>query len=160
MSLIRQVHVYWSPPPSHSPTSSCTSSGDESDVALVAKRRLLKRVVKSAPPLSDINNPSLYLGRPRLLSNKEKPLPPIPAAKQGISDTRTLQTDVSIGFPKRPRTRVQPHERHPSLDAHSSLPDGLYKGKIQLGKNVLPSIDWAGLSVKVCLPPPITNLSC
>ncbi len=148
VSLIRQVHVYWSPPSSHSPTSSCSSSSDESDVPLAPRRRLLQRVVKSAPPAVDINNPSLYSGRPRL-NSKEKPLPPIPVAKQGISDTRRLHTDVSIGFPKRPRTRVQPHERHPSLDAHSSLPDGLYKGKLQLGKNVLPSLEWAGLSVKV-----------
>ncbi|KAJ3552869.1 hypothetical protein NM688_g3926 [Phlebia brevispora] len=150
VSLIRQVHVYWSTPASHSPTSSCSSSGDESDAPVIPKRRLLHRVVKSAPPIVDRDNTSLYSGRPRF-AIRDKPLPPIPANKQGISDTRSLQTEVSIGFPKRPRTRVQPHERHPSLDVHSSLPDGLYKGKLQLGKNVLPSTEWGGLSVKVRL---------
>lgn len=29
------------------------------------------------------------------------------------------------------------------------MPDGLYKGRMQLNKSMLPSIDWAGLSVKV-----------
>ena len=79
---------------------------------------------------------------------KDKPLPPIP---HGISDTRSLQTDVCVGFPKRPRNRPASHERHPSIEAANALPDGLYKGKLKLEKNMLPSIDWAGLSVKVRL---------
>jgi hypothetical protein len=41
------------------------------------------------------------------------------------------------------------HERHPPLDVANSLPDGLYKGKLKLEKHILPSLDWAGLSVKV-----------
>ena len=148
VSLIRQVHVYWSSPSSHSPTSSSSGSGDESDVPS-PRRRLLHRVVKSAPSVTSGSNPFSYSGRGRY-AVKDKPLPPIPAGKQGISDSRTLQTDVSIGFPKRPRNRMQPHERHPTLDAHSALPDGLYKGMLQLNKNMLPTVDWAGLSVKVC----------
>ena len=147
VSLIRQVHVYWSPPPSHSPTSSCSSSGDESD-APAPKRRFLHRVVKSAPPVASGNVLFLQSGRGRYVL-KDKPLPPIPSDKQGISDTRTLQADVCVGFPKRPRIRVNPNEQHPTLEAHSTLPDGLYKGKLQLSKNMLPTIDWAGLSVKV-----------
>jgi hypothetical protein len=80
------------------------------------------------------------------VSPVDKPLPPLP---NGVSDTRTLQTDVSIGFPKRPRRRTMHHERHPPLDVANSLPDGLYKGKLKLEKHILPSLDWAGLSVKV-----------
>ena len=99
-----------------------------------------------------MHTPSLHPVRGRQPALKDKPLPPIPAGKQGISDTRILQTDVCVGFPKRPRNRIQPHEQHPSIDAHTSLPDGLYKGKLQLNKNMLPTIDWAGLVVKVSKP--------
>lgn len=61
---------------------------------------------------------------------------------------RSLHTDVCIGFPKRPRSRVAAHQRHPSIEESAALPDGLYKGKLRLDKTMLPSIEWAGLTVK------------
>ena len=73
-----------------------------------------------------------------------KPLPPLPPAV--LQDTKVLQTAVSIGFPKRPR---QAEGQSPS-ESSKSLPDGLYRGKIPLGSTMLPSFEWAGLSVKVC----------
>jgi hypothetical protein len=59
-------------------------------------------------------------------------------------ETRTLNTQVHIGFPKRPR-RVN----CPKTQAHT--PDGLYKGEIHLPKDMLPGVDWPGVSVKVSL---------
>lgn len=138
MTLLRQVTVLSRPSPLFSPSASSSSSSDDSDAPPVTpKRRLLRRVGKSAPTLSS---------DPARAPPKDKPLPPIP---HGVSDTRSLQTDVCVGFPKRPRMRATMHRRHPSVEEHSGLPDGLYKGKLRLDKNMLPSIDWAGLGVKV-----------
>lgn len=95
----------------------------------------------------------------RNASSPDKPLPQLP---ERISDTRTLQTDVCIGFPKRPRHRHSPDQRHPPLDAHLSLPDGLYKGRIQLDRDLLPEVNWSDFSIKVyafvikLLPPHLT----
>ncbi|OBZ67338.1 hypothetical protein A0H81_12637 [Grifola frondosa] len=129
---------YRCPSPGHppSPISTPSTSSDESDCPRATKRRLLKRMVKSAPPILSRSRANL----------REKPLPDLPAA--GTSEMRALHTDVCIGFPKRPR---YPHQRHPSLDIHASLPDGLYKGRMQLDKHMLPNFDWAGLRVKYFL---------
>lgn len=59
--------------------------------------------------------------------------------RPAFSVSRTMETQVSIGFPKRPRTN----------DVSQRLPDGLYKGKVRLSKDMLPSVDWSGISVKV-----------
>ncbi|TFY83541.1 hypothetical protein EWM64_g488 [Hericium alpestre] len=66
-----------------------------------------------------------------------------------ISESRILHTDVSIGFPKRPRKHTG--GAHPSLEEQKALPDGLYKGKMPLEKGMLPCVDWAGLGVKYYL---------
>lgn len=58
--------------------------------------------------------------------------------------------DMCIGFPKRPRQQSN-KQSHPSLETIATLPDGLHKARIQLNKDMLPCIDWAGVSVKVCL---------
>lgn len=113
---------------------------------------ILKRMVKSAPPRL-IMSPSYSDLRLALSINKELPPlpPPSPPGAATYTETRTLQTRMSIGFPKRPRSACAPDE-HPSLEAHTALPDGLYKGEIELNPQLLPSIDWAGLNVKVgCL---------
>ena len=113
---------------------------------------ILKRMVKSAPPR--LRKSASYTDiRSASLPNKELPPlpPPSPTGAVAYAETRTLQTRMSIGFPKRPRSACAPDE-HPSLEAHAALPDGLYKGKIDLNPQLLPSIDWAGLNVKVsCL---------
>ena len=153
ISLLRQVTVLSRPSPLYSPNvASYSASSDDSDAPpMTPKRRLLRRRGKSSPSLaSDLK---VHKAVPL-----DKPLPPIP---HGVSDTRSLQTDVCIGFPKRPRNRSASHHRHPSLEEHSALPDGLYKGKLRLEKTMLPSIDWAGLNVKVSIMrqeiPPQTN---
>ncbi|CDO74586.1 hypothetical protein BN946_scf184583.g13 [Trametes cinnabarina] len=141
VSLLREVRID-APSPLYStpsPTSTPSTSSDESEFPPVASRRLLKRVVRSAPPsLAKARHPP-----------KNKPLPQLPSP--GISESRALHVDVCIGFPKRPRYRCEPHQNHPPLESHASLPDGLYKGKIQLEKHMLPAFDWAGLRVKYYL---------
>ncbi|KAJ8468336.1 hypothetical protein ONZ51_g9708 [Trametes cubensis] len=141
VSLLREVRIDAATPlyASPSPTSTPSTSSDESEFPPVASRRLLKRVVRSAPA-------SLAKGRH---PPKDKPLPQLPTV--GFTDSRALHVDVCIGFPKRPRYRCEPHQRHPPLESHAALPDGLYKGKIQLEKHMLPTFDWVGLRVKYYL---------
>lgn len=71
-------------------------------------------------------------------------------APQRVTDSRTLHTDVSVGFPKRPKGRSRAGS-HPSLETVSALPDGLYKGNIPLQKGWFPSIHWRGLRIEVSL---------
>ncbi|KAJ7666143.1 hypothetical protein DFH06DRAFT_1268270 [Mycena polygramma] len=77
---------------------------------------------------------------------REKPLPRLPT-QTAFSATQTIHTDICIGFPKRPRHQPT-SDKHPSLQSHQALPDGLHKSKIPLNRDMLPSIDWAGISVK------------
>jgi hypothetical protein len=53
-----------------------------------------------------------------------------------------------VGFPKRPRAPSIEGRKHPTLSEVRTLPDGLYKGRLQLNKNMMPGIEWAGLRVK------------
>ncbi|KAI0792482.1 hypothetical protein C8Q75DRAFT_804856 [Abortiporus biennis] len=152
VSLLRQVTILTSRSnmtPSHLATASLSSSsnsGDDSDGPSTTRKRIFQRVAKSASsPLSRQRSFHSSLQS----SPQDKPLPDLPPnPRPGVLETRTLQTEVSIGFPKRPRNPTRDHAQHPSLDQHTSLPDGLYKGNMKLHKNMLPSIDWAGLSVK------------
>ncbi|KAH8084368.1 hypothetical protein BXZ70DRAFT_1012051 [Cristinia sonorae] len=159
VSLLRQVTVFTSRSAlKHSSTSSLSSSVSSEDLSTPSPSKLggrfLRRMHKSASPISNaLSSPSesirSHFSAPPL---REKPLPEIPPMPTpGVMETRTLQTDVSIGFPKRPRGRVEPNQKHPTLKEHTSLPDGLYKGKMQLNKNMLPSINWAGFTVKYFL---------
>ncbi|KAG1745185.1 hypothetical protein EDB19DRAFT_1692879 [Suillus lakei] len=74
-----------------------------------------------------------------------KPLPELPQVS--FSETRTIKTQVSVGFPKRPR-----HPNDPGgSECQAYLPDGLYKGKFRLSKDIIPGVDWPGVSVKYYL---------
>lgn len=86
---------------------------------------------------------------------REKPLPELPT--QTFFESRTIRSDMCIGFQKRPRHQCDPGG-HPSLDAQLALPDGLYKAKFSLNYDMLPCIDWYGLCVKVCSSRPIPIL--
>lgn len=143
VSLLRQVTVLSGPSPLYSPTiAPSNASSEDSDAKTAAPKRSLlrRRIVKSSP-----TTPTNLIRSPQKPAPQDKPLPPIP---HGVSDMRSLHTDVCIGFPKRPRNRVAAHQRHPSLEENAALPDGLYKGKLRLDKTMLPSIEWAGLTVK------------
>ncbi|KAF8556046.1 hypothetical protein OG21DRAFT_1507002 [Imleria badia] len=104
-------------------------ASDESDSQtspFASRSRLLKRSVRT-PTRSHSPDESF---------SANKPLPELP--RQAFSVLQTLQTQVAIGFPKRPRTN----------DMSQDLPDGLYKGNVRLSKDMLPSVDWPGISVK------------
>ena len=144
-------HPYSAPVTHHkSPPSTWTmgSNLEEPDSRPTATG-ILKRMVKSAPPRL-MKSTSYNDIRSAYSINKVLPPlpPPSPTSAVAYTETRTLQTRMSIGFPKRPRSACALDE-HPSLEAHAALPDGLYKGRIHLNSQLLPSIDWAGLNVKV-----------
>ncbi|KAJ6588941.1 hypothetical protein B0H19DRAFT_1102139 [Mycena capillaripes] len=103
------------------------------------RTKLLKRVRSRTSPWS-----------PRPLDDaesREKPLPRLPT-QTAFSATQIIHTNMCIGFPKRPRHQQSSDKVHPPLDAHQALPDGLHKAKIPLNRDMLPTIDWAGVSVK------------
>ncbi|KAF9027957.1 hypothetical protein BDZ89DRAFT_987037 [Hymenopellis radicata] len=137
VSLLRQVTLNESadfpPTPPHTPSSS------EDDTP----RQKIMRLVKSAPSRSS-----------RAIDDsidvRKKPLPRLPTHTV-FSETCTLRTSICIGFPKRPRHQAASNSRHPSLEDHVALPDGLHKAKFLLDKDMLPSIDWSGVSVKYYL---------
>lgn len=134
VGLVRLVTVTESstslPTPPHTPSSS------EEDTP----RQKIMRLVKSAPSrTSRAIDDSIYM----------KPLPRLPA-QTVFTETVTLRTSICIGFPKRPRHHGSSNKKHPSLQEHIALPDGLHKAKFLLDKEMLPTIDWNGVSVKVC----------
>lgn len=142
MSLVRQITI--TDQTSLPPTPPLTPSSDESEFS--TRTRLLRRVAKSHTRHS----------RPRRTSEgaisitRDKPLPHIPTNVKSYSDRRTIMNDMCIGFPKRPRQQSN-NQSHPSLETIATLPDGLHKASIRLQKDMLPCIDWAGVSVKVGL---------
>jgi hypothetical protein len=131
------------------PSPPLTPSSDDSDAS--RKGRLLKRVKSSTPALKIPMHTPSRLGFNEELPNSDprnKPLPRVPA-HTSFYDSVMLHNSMCIGFPKRPRASSDPHRKHPSLEEHTSLPDGLHRSKISLDKNMLPCVDWAGVSVKV-----------
>ncbi|KAH7923436.1 hypothetical protein BV22DRAFT_1106086 [Leucogyrophana mollusca] len=127
------------PPPSDEDTASpITPSGSRS--------KLLKRAAKSFPQ-SKVRAPRTP-DEPFAAAVKYKPLPQLPT--ESFSESRIIQTQICIGFPKRPRSRRNGTSSS-TPEPQPNLPDGLYKGKIQLSKDMLPGVDWPGVSVKYYL---------
>ena len=168
VSLSRDIRIdSFAPRYPLTPLSSTPStSSDESDMPPVSSRRLLKRVVKNSGSSGRSSLRRIASGSQTRLADtlgqrdtspRDKPLPQLPPPS--VFESRALYTDVSIGFPKRPRYRCEPGQKHPTLEVHTSLPDGLYKGKIQLEKHMLPAFDWAGIRVKVRLVQCITTFA-
>jgi len=155
VTLVREALI--SEQPGLPPSPPLTPTSEESDMGF--RPRLLRRVALSHSRLT----------RPRgqsdasIIPTRNKPLPQLPPLTK-LSQTDTLHSNMSIGFPKRPRQMCD-GEKHPTLEAIASLPDGLYKSKIPLNGNLIPSLDWAGVSVKVSnqlFPPyePISDEIC
>ncbi|EDR08178.1 uncharacterized protein LACBIDRAFT_297544 [Laccaria bicolor S238N-H82] len=143
VSLIRQITIH-EPTTTFPPTPPPTPPSDEFEINR-GSAGLLKRVGKSAQSrLTRVRR-----GSDAPLDRHDKPLPQLPFAKS-FFETRTIHSDICIGFPKRPRQQTGLNN-HPSLEAVSSLPDGLHKAKIPLDKEMLPCVDWSGISVKYYL---------
>ncbi|KAJ7185203.1 hypothetical protein C8R46DRAFT_1287558 [Mycena filopes] len=104
------------------------------------KRKIIKRLRSNSSSVSlasSIQSSDSH-------NNSSSPRPPQPL----FSDTQTVYSGISIGFPKRPRHRAGGGKGHPSLEEHRALPDGLYKDKITLNREILASINWGGIEVK------------
>ncbi|KAJ7813685.1 hypothetical protein B0H14DRAFT_3749386 [Mycena olivaceomarginata] len=80
-------------------------------------------------------------------STASQSLPSLPS-RTIFSDIQTVYTGMSIGFPKRPRHTSSSSKAHPTLEEARCLPDGLYKDTIPLGRDILTSFNWGGISVK------------
>lgn len=145
VSVLRQITVLESITFPPTPPLTPSASSEESDPPPSAISRF-KRVVKS-PSQTLISRG--FVNPEEGFELREKPLPRLPGTTV-YSDSCNLHTAMCIGFPKRPRLQCD-DQGHPSLDVHAALPDGLHKSKILLNRDMLPSIDWAGLSVKVCV---------
>lgn len=137
VSLLRQVVV--TEGASLRPSSPCPPTSSH-DASRSYKRSLPSGYCRTAKPAKRSDNNSDF---------RDKSLPRLPTHAV-FSESRTVQNSICIGFPKRPRRQICNPGGHPSLDSQVSLPDGLHKGIIQLHEGMLPSIDWAGVSVKVC----------
>ncbi|KAJ6533092.1 hypothetical protein B0H19DRAFT_1383753 [Mycena capillaripes] len=95
------------------------------------KAKVLKRLKSKTSLLSLQSSESL----------PSKPLPPV-SPQNIFLDTRTVYNGISIGFPKRPRHASSSQKAHPTLEELRSLPDGLYKDKIPLSREILTSFNW------------------
>lgn len=155
VSLVRQVTVSAPSSSANSPPLTPSSSGDDSDSAsshqiFLSRHKLFNRIAKSAPT---ILSRTPRIPEETTTYNRDKPLPVVPSKKfAAFCESRILQTDVCAGFPKRPRNRKHQQEPSTRMDPDGSLPDGLYKGKLQLNNTMLPGIDWYNVSVKVSWP--------
>ncbi|KAJ2916569.1 hypothetical protein MD484_g3854, partial [Candolleomyces efflorescens] len=146
VALVRQITIQQ--PQMVFPLTPPPSPSRESPV------RLLRRVAKSSSRLN------LKRKRDGIVDFgdefKDKPLPDLPL-RTSFSEQKVIYSDLILGFSKRPRHRDCEDGSHPTLEEQSSLPDGLHKGKIPLHKEMLPCIDWPGVSVKYYLDISVMN---
>lgn len=142
VSLIRKVTIK----PQLPPTTDTAQLSDDSDSTSghipTSRTKLLKRAVKTAAA-AVVRVPKTP-EEPFSAAVRYKPLPELPQVS--FSETHTVKTQLSVGFPKRPR-----HPNEPGTECQAYLPDGLYKGKFRLSKDIIPGVDWPGVSVKVSL---------
>ncbi|KAH0581413.1 hypothetical protein H2248_012495 [Termitomyces sp. 'cryptogamus'] len=140
VSLVRQVNVTEQVESLSTLPTIPMSASLKSDIL---RNKLLKRIGRDGQ--SPVRAMKILEKTPDL---QDKPLPPLP--NRTFTETTLLQNSMNIGFPKRPRLRFDGRS-HPSLEDYAALPDGLYKNKILVSEDVLPSIDCAGLNVKFYL---------
>ena len=130
VSLIRKITITPQRTPQSPILPDTPPASDESDSQtspFAPRSKLFKRSVRT--PTRSHTREDLFPAN--------KALAELP--QEAFSTSRTLLTQISVGFPKRPRVN----------NVSQNLPDGLYKGKVQLTKDMLPSVDWPGFSVKV-----------
>ncbi|KAH7886830.1 hypothetical protein F5I97DRAFT_2018745 [Phlebopus sp. FC_14] len=143
--LVRKVTIRSRLPRPTTPSPESPSQNEESDTSAAlgtSRPRFLKKN-KTAPATIHIRRTP----QEEVVAPATCQLRPSEATSESYPDARTLQTQISIGFPKRPRIRTGPK----IPEAQHNIPDGLYKGKLQLSEDMLPSVDWPGISVKYYL---------
>ncbi|KAG1776380.1 hypothetical protein EV702DRAFT_1229883 [Suillus placidus] len=144
VSLVRKVTIKPQLPPTSPDTAQLSDDSDSPSGPFPTPRtKLLKRAAKTVAT-AVVRVPKTP-EEPFSAAVRYKPLPELPQVS--FSETHTVKTQVSVGFPKRPR--------HPSdpggSECQAYLPDGLYKGKFRLSKDIIPGVDWPGVSVKYYL---------
>ncbi|KAH8113946.1 hypothetical protein DFH11DRAFT_1509678 [Phellopilus nigrolimitatus] len=132
--------------PDSQQTRSASSFSPISPLVNGQRARLLKRVAKSAPPILS----AFRFSRADPDQDRDGESSPSEPPTR-LTDSRTLHTDVSVGFPKRPKGREPQPGSHPSLETVGALPDGLYKGQIPLQRDWFPSVKWKTLSIEYFL---------
>ncbi|KAG5646756.1 hypothetical protein DXG03_002442 [Asterophora parasitica] len=143
VSLLRQVTVTEQPSSLPTPPLTPSSSSEDSDGS---RSKLFKRVARNGQSrIIRAANHKVLEENPDF---RDKPLPRLPNQTVFMEST-TLQNSICIGFPKRPRHQIGDARGHPTLESQAALPDGLHKANIMLQKELLPCVDWVGLSVKV-----------
>ncbi|EJD40190.1 hypothetical protein AURDEDRAFT_187120 [Auricularia subglabra TFB-10046 SS5] len=130
---------------STAPTSSAataTSATTESSARSGSSWFGLKRTATTPSARSEAN------GAPRML---EKPLP-APPPEATTSEAKVLKSTVAHGF-TRQRSKGSKHAKESSGGSASGpgilfQPDGIYKGKMDLSSEALPTITYGGANVK------------
>ncbi|KAF9530299.1 hypothetical protein CPB83DRAFT_763733 [Crepidotus variabilis] len=145
VSLIRQITV--NEQASLPPTPPLTPTSDDSDGPSSARPKILRLVHKGSARFQRHRWPS----DSSLALSHDKHETQSGLGTKHFSDLRTIHHDMSLGFPKRPRQQYDKKGNHPSLETIASLPDGLHKTRIPLSGDLLPSLDWRGLTVKYYL---------
>lgn len=143
VSLVRKVTIKPQLPPTSPDTAQLSDDSDSQSGSFPTPRtKLLKRAAKTAAT-AVVRVPKTP-EEPFSAAVRYKPLPELPQVS--FSETHTVKTQLSVGFPKRPR-----HPNKPGTECQAYLPDGLYKGKFRLSKDMIPGVDWPGVSVKYYL---------
>ncbi|TFK72106.1 hypothetical protein BDN72DRAFT_379706 [Pluteus cervinus] len=148
VSLRRQITIMDPSPLPLTPPPTPPSSGEDEAPRAKLLKRVTPRLRRRAKTLEGLRE-MRELQKAQQQEFVQKPLPRLPKLPL-LSESKTLRNSFSLGFPKRPRCPCNVGS-HPSLDTFVSLPDGLHKAKIPLGRDMLPCIDWAGVSVKYYL---------
>jgi hypothetical protein len=140
VSLVRKVTIRPQLPPTSLDTTQLSDDSDGPSSSLQSPRTKLQKRAPKTATTAVVRVPKTP-EEPFSAAVRYKPLPELP---QAFSETHIVKTQVSVGFPKRPR-----HPNDP--ESQTYLPDGLYKGKFQLSKDMIPGVDWPGVSVKYYL---------
>ncbi|KAG2067797.1 hypothetical protein BDR04DRAFT_1026112 [Suillus decipiens] len=144
VSLVRKVTIKPQLPRTSLDTAQLSDDSDSISGPFPTPRiKLLKRAAKTAANVL-IRVPKTP-EEPFSAAVRYQPLPESPQVF--FSETHTVKTQLSVGFPKRPR-----HPNDPGgSDCNAYLPDGLCKGKFRLSNDMIPGVDWPGVSVKYYL---------
>lgn len=108
------------------------SSGRRTTSPVHERRRLMKRTTRAQMSQHSVETEDT---QSRTSGQRHKRVAGSGAGQ--FWETRTVERDVSIGFPHRPQQQRR------------GLPDGLYRGELRLGEAMLPSVDWQGVGVQV-----------
>lgn len=143
ISVVREVTISDAPSLPPTPPRTPSPTRNDHDATSLASplhksrsRRVLRRLTQSAPLNAQSNKSTTDLSNTTTSKGARRRLEP-------SFETRSIYSDIRTGFPKRARRRDDL-----ARDARR-LPDGLYKSHVLLSDDILPSVSWAGTSIRV-----------